>query len=282
MKKKAFTLVELLVVISIIALLLAVLMPSLNKARESAKSTVCKNHLRTLLTANFVYANEWSGKFVPVIDESMAINNSDTFVWNTNPSFRKTMALNSKTTATKYVMPPDYWCPSDKKVRDEAYWAKINSWRNRMSYAYNMSDRGSDSKNPFNWAANGGALSYSMGRYVGCKVTEVVTAAKKVMFVDGGDFWTEMKGADYIRHWDRFKDDIDKIRSTSYSSAGKMTSSPVMYRHSEGANIGYFDGHSGYSKKQDLFFYLADGKNTTDIERNTQIWFADPKNGRSK
>jgi prepilin-type processing-associated H-X9-DG protein len=91
-----------------------------------------------------------------------------------------------------------------------------------------------------------------------------------------------MKGADYIRHWNRFKDDIDTIRKISQSSAGKMVPSPVMYRHSEGADVLYFDGHSSSSKKQNLFFYLGDGKNTTDIERNTQIWFADPKNRRTK
>jgi prepilin-type N-terminal cleavage/methylation domain-containing protein/prepilin-type processing-associated H-X9-DG protein len=46
MKKNAFTLVELLVVISIIAILLAVMMPALNKARESGRLTVCKSQLR--------------------------------------------------------------------------------------------------------------------------------------------------------------------------------------------------------------------------------------------
>ena len=46
MRKKGFTLIELLVVISIIALLLSVIMPSLNKAKEAARSVVCRNNLR--------------------------------------------------------------------------------------------------------------------------------------------------------------------------------------------------------------------------------------------
>lgn len=55
-KSKGFTLVELLVVISIIALLMAILMPSLQKAREQAKDVVCKSNLREWGTIWSMYA----------------------------------------------------------------------------------------------------------------------------------------------------------------------------------------------------------------------------------
>jgi prepilin-type N-terminal cleavage/methylation domain-containing protein len=53
--KKGFTLVELLVVISIIALLLAVLMPSLQRAKSQAMAVICGANLRTLSTGWFLY-----------------------------------------------------------------------------------------------------------------------------------------------------------------------------------------------------------------------------------
>jgi prepilin-type N-terminal cleavage/methylation domain-containing protein len=64
MKKRAFTLVELLVVISIIALMLAVLMPTLGKAREMARTLVCQTNLKSLGTSWQAYASDNSGNLV--------------------------------------------------------------------------------------------------------------------------------------------------------------------------------------------------------------------------
>jgi len=59
----AFTLVELLVVISIIAMLLAVLMPALGKARDSAQKTVCKTNLHGLGLATLLYLQNNDNRF---------------------------------------------------------------------------------------------------------------------------------------------------------------------------------------------------------------------------
>ncbi len=61
-KKKGFTLVELLVVISIIALLLAVLMPALQKARELAKRMICSNQIKQLGVGMAGYAVSFDDK----------------------------------------------------------------------------------------------------------------------------------------------------------------------------------------------------------------------------
>jgi prepilin-type processing-associated H-X9-DG protein len=54
----AFTLIEILVVIGIIALLLAIMLPTLNKARESARRTACQSNLRQIATGLLMYAND--------------------------------------------------------------------------------------------------------------------------------------------------------------------------------------------------------------------------------
>src|SRR5687768_13880941 len=60
-KRNGFTLVELLVVIGIIAVLVGILLPTLNRAREAARRTKCLANLRSLGQMITMYANQNKG-----------------------------------------------------------------------------------------------------------------------------------------------------------------------------------------------------------------------------
>ncbi|HBG28009.1 MAG: hypothetical protein A2Y10_17430 [Planctomycetes bacterium GWF2_41_51] len=110
----AFTLVELLVVISIIALLLAVLLPSLSKAREQSRRTVCRSNMRQIAVSNFTYAASHDGKLLS--------KNPLGHVWNAN-GYDLLFPSNVDKTQFLDILVPKvyklYSCPSTKLYSPE-------------------------------------------------------------------------------------------------------------------------------------------------------------------
>jgi prepilin-type N-terminal cleavage/methylation domain-containing protein/prepilin-type processing-associated H-X9-DG protein len=106
--KRGFTLVELLVVIGIIAVLIGLLLPALNKAREQSKRTTCLANLRTLGQAMILYAND-SRDRLPNANPPATVNDY-------NATNNVLVGL-----ATKYVRSAAaFHCPSDADPEPES------------------------------------------------------------------------------------------------------------------------------------------------------------------
>jgi len=239
MKKKSrgFTLIELLVVIGVIALLLAILMPALNKARELGQRAVCSNHLKELMLANELYASKHDGYYFPVCYNDAK---GDACSWPGMKSFRDLLSMNSYKKAEDKSgalnVPDAFLCPTDKVSRNIS-----NILQGvLLSYAYNFTD----------WAVPGTWTPpppYSCGY----RADAVSRPAEKLAFTDSVDWWVVWDGANYVNGWDKLgQASIADYRSPSMNP---KVYGPVIYRHNEGAVIAFYDGHNEYRKKQDVF-----------------------------
>ena len=79
---RGFTIIELLVVISIIALLVGILLPAIGKARDNARVNASKNNLRQLGIAHATYAADWSDRHLTYCRDRLGEYGGDVHVYN--------------------------------------------------------------------------------------------------------------------------------------------------------------------------------------------------------
>ena len=113
---KKFTLIELLIVIAIIGILLSLLLPSVSKARETMKRTVCLSNLKQLSISLQLYTSN-NGSFFPY---TRKVNNNNIVSWDdliSGYDGRETLSF----AQMKAALDPDqekscevYKCPSDE------------------------------------------------------------------------------------------------------------------------------------------------------------------------
>ena len=158
-RRRAFTLVELLVVIGIIALLISILLPSLSRAREQAKRVQCLSNLRQIGMATLGYNNENKGWF-PAAAAFQATD--DWIYWEASRvSIREQGAL-VKFLGDKFFVEDHYRCPSDTVASHKTY-----------PYSYTMNE------------CMGGLVAKDNGDLHGrIKNTQVKRSSEKILFID--------------------------------------------------------------------------------------------------
>ncbi len=80
--RKGFTIIELLVVVSIIALLVGMLLPAIGKARDTARVNVSKNNMRQLGVAHKTYAADWSDRHLTFCRDNLGLYAGDVGAYN--------------------------------------------------------------------------------------------------------------------------------------------------------------------------------------------------------
>ena len=80
--RRGFTLVELLVVIGLVALLIALLLPSLNRARAASRGVACLSNLRQMATAAFAYVDASAGRYPSAYYDANDAGVATSFAWD--------------------------------------------------------------------------------------------------------------------------------------------------------------------------------------------------------
>lgn len=163
-RRKGFTLIELMVVIAIIALLVAILLPSLSKAREAAKGSACSSHLRTFSSAFEIYAAQ----------DRRASRSSGAFDHRRDGDVR-TYGWVADVIGLKVGSPGEMLCPT-------------NRWRINEKVADYTGAAATGSDNPLRWAPNGGAAL----------VPIIDPASAKE---DAAEFWAKGYNTNYATTW---------------------------------------------------------------------------------
>ena len=223
MKRRDFTLIELLIVIAIIAILVGILLPALSKARTKARESTCTNNIKFFSQGTQLYAVDF-GVSVPVVycDDSSYITGS---WWYQNESYMTMTGIELMPTE-KQNCARRFLCPESRAYRygiesNSEYYKKYTKFGSaKNSYGRNITPLNYQWLNP---------------KVRAVKLGKLRSPSTKVDFIDALNGGCRIQEADPTTTFG-----VDEL-----SNWGSIPSTmqKVYYRHNNRATIAFYDGH---------------------------------------
>jgi prepilin-type processing-associated H-X9-DG protein len=236
-RTRAFTLVELLVVIGLITVLVGLLLTALVKARRNAQRIACASNLRQIAIVNQFYLNDFKDYYLPMkwgvsltrppgwpplppLEPPTVPHVS----WPGNPSFRRTMSIRQFGTSR---VPYGLICPRAVLAINAA---DKNGYEIQRSYGYNTDG--------LSWFGNPTVY------FMGYKRRDVRAPSRKLMFADATSGSITKGGATNYDKWGEFWG--------LPPGGGAPVTNVTAYRHDRGANVAFWDGHVEQMRRDEI------------------------------
>lgn len=226
-----FTLIEVLVVISVIALLMAILLPALAAARSRTQALVCKSNLRQLLIAGIGYATENDGFYVPAASD----------MWDNAGLHRWHGVRDSLDEPFNPNRGPLVGYLADGRVKEcpaKVAFVKGQDWNTNFEqgcggYGYNMTYIGSRT-----WQCGINSVQAWKDTYARTtRMTEVASPSRTLMFADTA---IANDGISLIEY--SFTEPPFAVSNGQAVTSFYMSPS-IHFRHRGRANVAWADGH---------------------------------------